>query len=429
MKKSEFREVHHSRRRHVSAKKKAEKSEKDRLAKNYDRETPNYVPEKVDVVSKVVEKTECFSIDLSCTVEDAQAWLGTSCMSFSKLVDPSRIMNGVFCSSDLVLKLWAQKARIDEFFDRKEESFYYRARNSLFPQDQKGSKNYRNRAGDKLFEVDSVTGIISSQKSGVFFDVCGGPGSWSEVLLSGRGNCKWRGFGMTLKLPNTPLSDMWYEHLVKDSRWKALWGSDGTGDVYVASNLTAARDEVKGLCMPVSLVVADGGFHISVNSNGQHQENLQELHSARIILSELVACLLCMTEGGSWCCKMFDTFSLFSASLVYVTGLCFEKTFVVKPFRSRIVNSERYLVGKSFKKRTPQLEALIQHVVNIHSSWKDGESDLHPDSLVPESFLKGDEKFLSSFSLQVVELCKKQTEALEQVMDLAGDLRSKEKTV
>jgi len=44
---------------------------------------------------------------------------------------------------------------------------------------------------------------------------------------------KWSGFGMTLRLPNTPISDMWYSHLeTPDGRWKPLWGADGTGTIY-----------------------------------------------------------------------------------------------------------------------------------------------------------------------------------------------------
>jgi hypothetical protein len=88
-------------------------------------------------------------------------------------------------------------------------------------------------------------------------------------------------------------------------------------------------------------------------------EHLQELYSARIILSELLACLKCVKEGGNFCCKLFDTFSALSASIIYVVGLCFESTYIVKPFRSRIVNSERYIVGKRFRPRTPMMIKLI----------------------------------------------------------------------
>lgn len=39
--------------------------------------------------------------------------------------------------------------------------------------------------------------------------------------------------------------------------------------------------------------------------------------------------------------RVFDTYSLFSLSLIYVCCTVFEETFIVKPHRSRTVNSER----------------------------------------------------------------------------------------
>jgi hypothetical protein len=130
--------------------------------------------------------------------------------------------------------------------------------------------------------------------------------------------------------------------------------------------------------------------------------------------------------GGNWCCKLFDTFSHLTASVVYITGLCFESTFIVKPFRSRIVNSERYLVGKNMVAKSAALDKLIAHVSAIHESWTD-EATVYPAALVPVELMMKDEGFAKSFSTSVQDLCQKQTLALKQVMDLAVELRSQEK--
>ncbi len=119
---------------------------------------------------------------------------------------------------------------------------------------------------------------------------------------------------------------------------------------------------------------------------------------------------------------------LSALSIIYVTGLCFESAYIVKPFRSRIVNSERYVVGKRLRKRTEMRDKLIAHLTNLHASWSDDEHDgTHADSLVPLEVMKGDEKFCESMSRQVQELCRKQTMALSQVMDLADEMRKREK--
>lgn len=388
----------------------------------YDRQTKNFLPEKVDVKPEVDEKTEVYQIKIDADLQnlDEAIWKDPE---RSPLLTEERLLHGGFCSEQLILDLWKQKERIDSFFDSGGESFYYRARNSVFPQDQKGSNNFRNRAGDKLCEVDENVRIFMDREKGVFFDVCGGPGAWSEVLLN---KTSWTGFGMTLKLGDTPLSDMWYKHLERNNRrWNALWGKDGTGNVYSRENLEDASKKIMEKLDDVNLVMGDGGFHISKDESGKHQEHLQEVYSARIILSELMACLLCLSEGGNFCCKMFDTFSSISASIVFVTALCFEECYIVKPYRSRIVNSERYLVGQRLKKKTSgQMEKLINRLSEIHGSW-DLESERgQVVSLVPVELMLKDSSFFSSFGKQVEDLCKKQTIALRQVMDLAERFRT-----
>lgn len=93
----------------------------------------------------------------------------------------------------------------------------------------------------------------------------------------------------------------------------------------------------------VNIVVADGGFAIRKDEEGKHMENYQELFSGRIILSETLLMFMSLHEGGNYVCKLFDSFSSLTASLIYVVGILFEETYIVKPLRSRIVNSERYL--------------------------------------------------------------------------------------
>ncbi len=371
--------------------------------------------------------TERYEIRAESKLEQVAEAVGVAgAIGGGRLIVEERMSESGYCPPESVRALWREKQRIDSFFDEEQEACYYRARNSVFPQDQKGSDKFRNRAGDKLWEVHQDVGLFQPE-GGVFFDVCGGPGAWSEVMLSDPRR-KWSGFGMTLRLPNTPISDMWYSHLeTPDGRWKPLWGADGTGNIYSGKNLDHARDELMRLKRPVSLVMADGGFHVSKNAEGKHMEHLQELYSVRIILGELLACLKCLSEGGSWCCKVFDTFSHLTASVVFITGLCFEQAFLVKPFRSRIVNSERYLVGKKMVARSPALEKLIQHVSRVHESWADdGPDAVHPESLIPIELMRNDAAFFKSFSASVQDLCTKQAMALQQVMDLAVEFRAQE---
>jgi hypothetical protein len=149
-------------------------------------------------------------------------------IEFIRLIDRERMLEGVVCDRLSVVALWQQKSRLDRVFDEKVQFLYYKARDSTFPQDKHGSERHLlNRAGDKLLEVhesilklqkkttiknndddddnenddeneneNSNGGIFSAYQSSendVWFDICGGPGAWSQSALK---LTKLPGFGM-----------------------------------------------------------------------------------------------------------------------------------------------------------------------------------------------------------------------------------------
>lgn len=113
-----------------------------------------------------------------------------------------------------------------------------------------------------------------------------------------------------------------------------------------------------------SIVVCDGAVDVpSVKDCGKHLENLQvylfvfildafgviftqELYSGRLFIAELLLALRTLKENGIFVCKLLDVFSPLTHSFIYVCAQLFKEVFVVKPFRCRIVNSERYLACK-----------------------------------------------------------------------------------
>ncbi len=151
-----------------------------------------------------------------------------------------------------------------------------------------------------------------------------------------------------------------------------------------------------------------------LRSQGQHMENYQELYSGRIILSEFLAALKTLQPQGHFVCKMFDTFSHLSASIIYLTSQLFESAYIIKPLRSRIVNSERYLVGKFLKPKEQQFAHILSTLEQLHANCQDNTSPL---SIVPINILHEDEKFTTSMRRMVGYICEKQTKALKIVMD------------
>ena len=65
----------------------------------------------------------------------------------------------------------------------------------------------------------------------------------------------------------------------------------------------------------------------------------------------------------------------FSASLMYVLCLLFDRVWVVKPHRSRMVNSERYVVAKGMRPRqSPVYRACVEALTKAHEAATDAES-------------------------------------------------------
>lgn len=161
------------------------------------------------------------------------------------------------------------------------------------------------------------------------------------------------GYGITLKIEGDDISLNWYKQLTGNKHFHVLWGKDGTGNVYVPENLASVKTVIDEAGDILDLVVADGGFGIG-KVNGEHRENYQvtissfvflsyqEVYSARIVISEMLMCLMSLRDGGHFVCKLFDSLSHITQSIIYLCAQLFQKCYIVKPERSRIVNSERY---------------------------------------------------------------------------------------
>lgn len=367
------------------------------------------------ILSDIKEVTEKYAIR-SSSDPVATYGLDHEDLSYEDVKNESLMLRSHFCDESLIADLWAQKSRMDPIFDDDKGRVYYEVRDRLFPQDRKGSSRFLNRAGDKLWQVLNETKLVGDvPEDSVFFDICGGPGAFSQLLLE-KFNFDF-GYGMTLNVPILKNGVVWYDNLLKSSRFKALFGADGSGNVYLPSNLEHVTEEL--LSKQVHYVVSDGGLKID-SSDGNHMENLQEIVSARIILSEVVLMVKTISVDGSFVIKLFDTFSSFTASIIYIVSKLFEETYIVKPIRSRIVNSEKYLVGKRLKQKGDEYYQFKTILERVHTDLYDKEKSDNkyiPKTLVPISVMLNDKRFISSMKEMNEDLCHKQTKALRIVMN------------
>ena len=309
-----------------------------------------------------------------------------------------------------VERLWELKDRLGKYFATEQsKKIYFKARNTLFPEDISSSKLYKNRAGDKLIEVMNMAGIDYPTDADIrWFDIAGGPGAWSKALLDTFPNST--GVGVTLKVKDQ-LRLNWYPELAKEKRWTAEWGADGDGNLYSNANKLSITKKYK---LSMDLCVADGGIDVE---GDKFDENLQELYNVRLITGEILVALGTLKPGGNFICKLFDTFSDITASLIYACSCVFESVLIIKPSHSRAVNSERYLVCKGAKKFENRKEIL--KILMFFNNEFNIDSNSVAETLFDFQYTRA---FNDSLRSSVRYFTRQQTDALERVLNYADKL-------
>ena len=319
---------------------------------------------------------------------------------------------------------------------------YHELRNNLYPECTSGSKRYRNRAGDKLEAVLQDSKIAENiqqhkHKDFLFADVCGGPGAFSEALFeiiphlrAGTSSVAAVGSGITLKCkPSVKGSLAWYPSLLKRESYAGekivngaffpCWGVDKSGNILSEENIEHFAQQCKAISdksldrpSGLDLVVADGGFCVD------GQEGFQEVFSAHLILCETIIAMKVLGNGGSIVLKVFDTLTPTTTALIYVLTFLFDELYVCKPKRSRVVNSERYIVGRCFNgQSTHALSRILKHLLCAHKGMlRSNERKRVLSSIIPTSELLEEFDFLQSLRKATVYFMKRQKMALEKIL-------------
>ncbi|CAE8627720.1 unnamed protein product [Polarella glacialis] len=341
----------------------------------------------------------------------------------------ARMLEGPHGRADLVRNLWEAKEQLDEMWNKPPppmgRSLMQRvARDQLFPHSGKEGEKHENRAGEKLEELAMAVGLLDGVPAGsAFLDLCGGPGAWSQFLLS-KPELAMRGFGFTLRSGSGDAKDWqaeekddWYSDLLENPKWTALWGSDGTGDLLKPQNLEHSTAQLRKQG-GVFLCVADGGF-----SDKAIPANLLELYFYRLFLAELLTAASCLVQGGRFVCKLYTSCSTATSSLLFLTTRLFDYVAIVKPMTSRVAGPERYLYASGFRPgaETEEVRAALTRSQELGG----GAGPLQVPLLSPvvaATELAKDEGFSQQLSAMVAGLCERQAGSLFAIVERAEEL-------
>ncbi len=134
-------------------------------------------------------------------------------------------------------------------------------------------------------------------------------------------------------------------------------GADKTGNLISLDNFLYCAEKYKNM---MDIVTADGGFDFSVDFN--KQENIATL----LILCEVFYALAIQKQGGSFILKIFDVFHKSTVDILYLLSYYYKNVSIMKPYTSRIANSEKYIICQDFK--VIDSSAIIEQFANVFPS-------------------------------------------------------------
>lgn len=135
----------------------------------------------------------------------------------------------------------------------------------------------------------------------------------------------------------------------------------------------------------VHFMMADGGFSV------EGQENIQEILSKQLYLAQCLVALTVVRTKGHFVVKLFDLFTPFSVSLIYLMYKSFQQICICKPNTSRPANSERYLVCK-WKK--PYTDTIRRHLYAVNQElWLNKNVELDVLEMTPMNVMQQDSEF------------------------------------
>jgi len=176
------------------------------------------------------------------------------------------------------------------------------------------------------------------------FDNAAFPGSFilatRHFCLEKRYSYDWVASSLITK--NELDSDSLYDSYKLWKHYPEHWimGAENNGDVLVKENQLDFMDKLKN---NITLYTSDLGFDVSDDFSKQ------EIAQAPPNIGQILSGILTLQNGGNFITKQYTFFEPITISVMLLVSQLFEEFYVCKPYSSRALNSETYLVGKGFK--------------------------------------------------------------------------------
>ena len=194
----------------------------------------------------------------------------------------------------------------------------------------------------KMIEIcNNYNFLPDKSKPLTTFHLAEGPGGFIEALVFLHENIENNYYGMTLQSSNIDIPS-WKksnDFLKKNKNVHIENGQQKNGDLLEKLNLSYCYKKYKN---SMDIITGDGGFDFSVDFNNQEQ------NSIKLVFAQICYALSMQKKGGTFILKIFDIFTKSTLDLIYILCNYYESVNIIKPYTSRIANSEKYLVCQGF---------------------------------------------------------------------------------
>ena len=194
------------------------------------------------------------------------------------------------------------------------------------------------RAWFKLHEIIIDYNLLTDKNDLLIVGLAEGPGGFMQCINDFRKTNNDKFVCMSLISTKESIPDWNKYYNFKKNNIHIFNGHDNTGNIYLLENILSLKKYLK---RKVDFVTCDGGFNYSVNYN--YQEQL----SYRLIMCQIICSLNILKINGNMIIKIFDIFTSFTVKILYFLTTLFEEVNIVKPYTSRMANSEKYIICKN----------------------------------------------------------------------------------
>jgi hypothetical protein len=261
----------------------------------------------------------------------------------------------------------------------------------------------------KSFDIFSNMDKYKSNEQFVTFHMCEAPGYFikcTEYYINkhfnksnGRINHKW--FANSLNPYNEKNKKRYGKVFgdnygyIKNNRNKWLWAADNTGDITKVDNINWFRNYFKSNSIKLNIITGDAGLDLDTN-------NLIDLQ--RLDYSQMLMTLACSSIGTDCVIKIFLPYiktkeeSYFSTEfyigIIYMYILSFRHVYLFKPYTSRPLSGEYYIIGKDF---TGVSDDIFNKLIKILNNFSVNKPLFNIED-IPDSIISQIYKFIDSLA-------------------------------